>query len=57
MMDNVDMPFHSPEAREAMFNVFREGLDQSKVEIVELDNHINDPEFADAMAQRLISML
>lgn len=57
MMDNVDMPFHSPGAREAMFNVFRNGLDKSKVEIVELDMHINDPEFADAMSARLLSMM
>ncbi len=57
MMDNEEMPFHAPEAREALFNVFREGLDQSKVELVELDYHINDPEFADAMSSRLIEML
>ena len=57
MMDNDGMPFYSPEAREDLFNVFRKGLDQSKVELVELDYHINDPEFADAMSARLIEML
>ena len=57
MMDNDEMPFHSPEANKAMFDVVRNKADRSKIEIVELDNHINDAEFAAAMSARLIEML
>ena len=35
----------------------RETVDRSRVELVELDLHINDPAFADAMADRLLAML
>ncbi len=57
VMDNVDMPFHSPEANQAMFDVIRQGVNNSNVELVELDMHINDPEFADAMSNRLVELL
>ncbi|MEM7336363.1 MAG: Tm-1-like ATP-binding domain-containing protein, partial [Chloroflexota bacterium] len=57
MMDNEDMPFYSPDAREAMFDVVRNGVKNENVEIVELDLHINDPAFADAMSKRLLAAL
>lgn len=57
MMDNEEMPFHSPEARKAMFDVVRTGIENNNVELVELDLHINDAAFADAMADRLIASL
>ena len=57
MMDNEEMPFHSPEARKAMFDVVRNGLNNDNVELIELDMHINDPEFASAMSDRLIASL
>jgi uncharacterized protein (UPF0261 family) len=45
-------PFHDREADEALFSALREGLGEN-VELHELDLDINDPEFADAMANRL----
>ncbi len=44
--------FHEPETNEALFDVIRSKLG-SHVELVEMDNDINDPEFAAAMAGRL----
>ncbi|MGH3090343.1 MAG: Tm-1-like ATP-binding domain-containing protein [Rubrobacteraceae bacterium] len=44
--------FHDPEADEALFAALRENL-ESNVELIELDAHINDPEFAIAMAEKL----
>jgi uncharacterized protein (UPF0261 family) len=57
MIDAEGQPFYSPEADKALFNALRVNLDTSKVNLVELDMHINDPEFAEAMATRLLEML
>jgi uncharacterized protein (UPF0261 family) len=53
MIDAEGQPFHDPEADAALFDALREGLDGSRVELVELDNNVNDEEFAVAMADRL----
>jgi uncharacterized protein (UPF0261 family) len=45
-------PFHDPAADEALLAALREGLDTS-VDVRELDTDINDPVFAEAMAERL----
>jgi uncharacterized protein (UPF0261 family) len=57
MIDAEGMPFHDPAADAALFDALRANLDRSKVELVELDNNINDPAFAEAMADRLLRML
>ncbi len=57
MIDAVGQPFYSAEADAALFDALRHTLDRSKVELVELDLHINDPAFAQAMAERLLAML
>jgi uncharacterized protein (UPF0261 family) len=44
--------FHDPDADRVLFETLREHLDE-RVDLVELDTHINDPEFAVAMARRL----
>ena len=54
MIDAEGMPFHDPIADAALFDALRTNLDRSKVELVELDLHINDPAYADAMADRLL---
>jgi uncharacterized protein (UPF0261 family) len=53
MIDAEGQPFHDPEADAALFDALREGLDGSDVELVELDNNVNDEEFAMAMAEKL----
>jgi uncharacterized protein (UPF0261 family) len=44
-------PFHDPDADAALFEALRADLPHD-VELIELDCHINDPEFADALAER-----
>ena len=45
------------EADSALFNTLRNKLDKSKVNIIELENGINDEEFAKQAAQKLIDMI
>jgi len=45
-------PFYDPDADEALFGALRDGLGPH-VELHELDLDVNDPAFADAMADRL----
>ncbi len=52
MIDAEGQPFHDPEADAALFDALRSGLD-GKVELHELDLHVNDPEFATAMVEKL----
>jgi uncharacterized protein (UPF0261 family) len=49
-------PFHDPAADDALFASLREGIG-SNVEVHELDLDVNDPAFADAMANRLHEMI
>ncbi len=56
-IDAEGMPFHDPIADAALFEALRIHLDRSRVDLVELDLAINDPAFADAMADRLVEML
>ncbi|MFI5042461.1 MAG: Tm-1-like ATP-binding domain-containing protein [Acidimicrobiales bacterium] len=56
-IDVEGMPFYDPIADAALFHAIRTHLDRSKVELVELEMAINDPAFADAMANRLMAML
>ncbi len=55
MIDAEGGPFWSPEADGALFDAIRANLDRSRVDLVELDLHINDPAFADAMTDRLLA--
>ncbi len=48
-------PFHDPAADKALFDAIRSGLDQSRVDLVELDLDVNDPAFAAAMVDTLHS--
>jgi uncharacterized protein (UPF0261 family) len=56
-IDAEGMPFYDPAADAALFDAIRAHLDRTKVDLVEMDLNINDPAFADAMADRLLSMI
>ncbi|MDR1613228.1 MAG: Tm-1-like ATP-binding domain-containing protein [Planctomycetota bacterium] len=56
-LDAEGQPFDWLEARNALYAAIRANLDRSRVELVELDLHINDPAFAEAMANKLLSFL
>ncbi|MBX7072346.1 MAG: Tm-1-like ATP-binding domain-containing protein [Pirellulales bacterium] len=54
-IDRAGAAFDDPEARGALLSGLRETA--AGVEIVELDQHINDPEFAGVAARRLIELM
>lgn len=57
MIDAKDQPFYDPQADQALFATIRSDLDQSFIDLVELDMHINDQAFAVAMADKLIEYM
>jgi uncharacterized protein (UPF0261 family) len=54
-IDREGQPFEDRPARDALLQALCES--RSEVELVEVDRHINDPEFAEAAAQKLIELL
>jgi uncharacterized protein (UPF0261 family) len=54
-IDREGQPFDDPAARHVLHDAIRSGL--AGREVIELDLHINDPEFADAAAHKLIAMM
>ena len=54
MIDKEGEPFYGREEDEALFEAVRKNLDRNKAELIELDCHINDVQFARAAAQKLI---
>ena len=56
MIDREGQPFHDAEADAALFGALREHL-KPHIRIRELDAHINDPEFAHALADELLALM
>ena len=56
MIDRDGQPFHDPEADEALFSSLRGEL-RKDIRVRELDAHVNDAEFAHALADELLAML
>jgi uncharacterized protein (UPF0261 family) len=54
-IDAEGKPFHDPAARKALHDAVR--ANAGRVPVAELDRHINDPEFADAAAELLLSLM
>ena len=54
-IDKAGAPFDDPVARRALHEAIRAGV--RGVEVVEPDLHINDPEFADAAASKLLELM
>jgi len=52
-IDAAGQPFYDPEADGAMFEAIRS---TARVKVIEMDAHINDPEFATRAASELIDM-
>lgn len=57
MIDAQGQPFYGREEDEALFNELKIGLNRDVVELIELNNHINDQEFAEAAAQKLLDLM
>jgi uncharacterized protein (UPF0261 family) len=54
-IDRTGQPFEDQTARQALLDAIRQH--HGKVELVECDCHINDPQFAEAAAQKLIELI
>lgn len=57
MIDDQGQPFYGPEEDKMLFDTLKKNLDPGKVELVQLDLHINDKAFAEAAAQKLIDLM
>ena len=55
-LDREGQPFHDPAANAALFQALREHT-RPEVELVELDLHINDPAFAEAAVDHLLTRI
>ncbi len=55
-IDQEGQPFHLPTADAALFKSLRENI-RPPTKLIELDLHINDPQFATAMTDHLLEML
>ena len=56
MIDCEGQPFHDAAADDALFDALRAGL-RKDIRVLELDAHVNDPEFAHALADELLTLL
>jgi uncharacterized protein (UPF0261 family) len=54
-IDREGQPFYDPAARAALHEAIRSGV--RGIDVTELDLHINDPEFADAAAGKLLELM
>jgi uncharacterized protein (UPF0261 family) len=54
-IDRAGQPFEDPAARQALYDGIRQH--HGAVELLELDQHINDPEFAETAARKLLDMM
>lgn len=56
-LDVEGQPFYGPEEDKMLFDTLRENVDQSKVEMIEINADINSQAFAIAAATKLIELL
>jgi len=56
-LDAEGAPFDDPAARYALVSALRAGLTSARVQVEELDLHINDPAFADHAVRRVLAQL
>ena len=54
-IDKEGQPFDDPVARTALHDAIRAGA--HGIEVIDLDRHINDPDFADAAAAKLLELM
>ena len=56
MLDSEGEMFWDPAADQACYDAIKQNL-RSDIRVIEIDNNINDPDFADAVAETLLGML
>jgi len=57
MIDAEGQPFYGPDEDKMLFETLRKNIDLEKVEIIEKDLHINDEEYALALAKKMIELI
>lgn len=57
MIDADGQPFDGPEERKTLFDTIKNGINNDHVEILEMPNNINDKEFAETAAKKLIELM
>lgn len=57
MIDAEGQPFYGPDEDAALFDTLKNSVNKNVVEIIEMDTTINDVEFAEAAAQKLIDFI
>ena len=58
MIDAPGQPFHDPEADAVLFDTIRSGFEPAaNRRLIELDHHINDPEFSSALVEAFLSLI
>jgi uncharacterized protein (UPF0261 family) len=56
-LDADGQPFYGPEEDKMLFDTIKENIDQSKVEIIEINAHINEKVFGETAAKKLIELM
>ncbi len=56
-LDGEGRPFDDPDARRALYDAIQANLDLGSVELVELDHHLNDTAFGEALAKALLGLI
>jgi uncharacterized protein (UPF0261 family) len=56
MIDAPGQPFHDPDADAALFSSLKQHA-RSNIVIRDVDAHINDPQFAHALADELLALI
>ena len=57
MIDQEGQAFYGKEEDEMLFNTLKSNIDSDKVDIIEMNNNINDEEFALSAAKKLIELI
>ncbi|WP_315167482.1 Tm-1-like ATP-binding domain-containing protein [Metaclostridioides mangenotii] len=57
MIDQEGQAFYGKEEDEMLFNTLKSNIDSDKVDIIEMNNNINDEEFALIAAKKLIELI
>lgn len=57
MIDAEGQPFWGPQEDRALFDTLKSEIDPARVDVEEMDAHINDDEFAIGAAQKLIDLM
>jgi len=57
MIDKADQPFRDPEADAELFKTITDGLGDSKIEVIQSEEHINDEAFAVQVCEQLLEIM